>query len=151
MRARCLSRICALAPADVYDRSAFWSVLLCNVEGLEQGAFLWWQGHILVVLVRDNWWVFRGICKQMSRVWVACHWGYWSLTNQTHGKHNQESQMVKEGEKLLEIKSKKTSGGKHEWQKQSSKAIYSSSSNLEGTYNSPSRFLGISSLVWDAV
>lgn len=55
------------------------------------------------------------------------------------------------GGKLLEIKSKKTSGGKHEWQKQSSKAIYSSSSNLEGTYNSTSRLLGISSLVWDAV
>lgn len=35
--------------------------------------------------------------------------------------------------------------------KGSPQAIYSSSSNLEGTYNSLSRFLCISSPVWDAV
>lgn len=85
----------------------------CNVVGLQQDAFPWWGAHTLVAVAVESLWIFRSYvaCKETdeeSKVFrAACHWGCWSLTNQTHRKHKRDSPTVGRRKRLLQIKGEK--------------------------------------------
>lgn len=70
----------------------------------------YWLTHWRLLLKE---WIFRNCvaCKEteeQSKSFItACHWGCWSLSNQTHRKHEQVSWILKIRKGLLQIKSEK--------------------------------------------